>query len=78
VRHKSDALAMVLKTSSLNLTFKTYLNGPRLASWNELLHHLTLVYLTQKHDEFEWNLHESSKFFLDSMYKALSSQMYHG
>jgi hypothetical protein len=31
---------------------------------------LTLVQLTQGTDEFQRSLHESGKFFVDSMYKA--------
>ena len=53
------------------MTFRRDLIGPRLASWNELLHRLALVHLSQGSDEFRWNLTENGKFSLSSMYKAL-------
>jgi hypothetical protein len=71
VRHKGDTIATVMETSPLNVTFKHDLFGPRLASWNALLHRLADVQLTPGTDEFWWNLHESGKFSVDSMHKAL-------
>ena len=38
VRHKGDTLAKVMETSPPSMTFRRDLIGPRLASWNELLH----------------------------------------
>ena len=42
-RHKSDTIAQVMESSTPNVTFRTDLVGPRLASWNELLQRLVLV-----------------------------------
>jgi hypothetical protein len=71
VRHKGDTIAAVLESFPPNVTFRRDLIGPRLASWNILLQHLATVQLSQGVDEFHWNLHESGKFSVDSMYKAL-------
>jgi hypothetical protein len=40
-------------------------------SWNALLQCLALDHLLPRTDEFHWNLDESGKFLVDSMYKAL-------
>ena len=64
-------IAKVLETSPPNMTFRRDLVGSRLASWNALLQRLALVQLTQGTDEFRWNLHESGKFYVDSMYRAI-------
>jgi hypothetical protein len=71
VRHKGDTIAMDLESFPSNVTFWRDLIGPRLASWNALLQRLATVQLSQGADEFRWNLHESGKFSVDSMYKAL-------
>jgi hypothetical protein len=71
VHHKSDTIAKVLKFSTPNVTFKRDPLSPRLASWNVLLQHLSLVQLTQGLDKFRWTLHDSSKFSMGSMYRDL-------
>ena len=53
------------------VTFRRDLVGPRLVAWHELLQRLGSVNLTQGTDEFRWNLHNSGKFSVDSMYTAL-------
>jgi hypothetical protein len=64
-------LAKELKTSLTNVAFRENLVGPTLASWNYSLQRMALVQLSQGADEFRWNLHESGKFCVDSMYKDL-------
>jgi hypothetical protein len=54
-----------------NVTFRRDLVGPRLASWNALLHRLAFVQLTPGIDEFRWNIHENGIFSVNSMYKDL-------
>ena len=71
VRHKGDTLAKVLESFPPVMDFRRDLNGPRLASWNELLQKLASVHLTQGSDEFRWSLTKNNKFSVDSMYKAL-------
>ena len=71
VRHKGDTIATVLESSPPNVTFRRDLIGSGLASWNVLLQRLAMVQLLQGTDEFRWNLHESGKFFVDSLYRAL-------
>ena len=71
VRHKGDTLAKVLESFPPVMDFRRDLNGPRLASWNELLQRLASVHLSQGPDEFRWSLTKNKKFSVDSMYKAL-------
>jgi hypothetical protein len=71
VRHKGLTIAHVLETSPPNVTFRRNLYGPRLVSWEALLQRLANVHLTDGRDEFHWNLHESGKFSVASMYNAL-------
>jgi hypothetical protein len=71
VRHKGDTIAKVMETSRLNVTFRRDLSGQRLVSWNALLQCLANIQLQPGHDEFRWNLHESGKFSVVSMYNAL-------
>jgi hypothetical protein len=53
------------------VTFIRDLVGLRLASQNELLQRLAHVHLTPGSDEFKWNLIDSRKFSVSSMYKVL-------
>jgi hypothetical protein len=69
--NKSDTIAEVLNTSPPNVTFRQDLIGERLASWHALQEQLANVQLTDKHDEFRWNLIENRIFLVDSMYKVL-------
>jgi hypothetical protein len=71
VRYKGDTIAKVLESSPPNVTFRRDLVGPRLACWNTLLQRLALVQLMQGTHKFRWNLHESGKFSVGSMYRAL-------
>jgi hypothetical protein len=71
VCHKGDTIAKVMKTSPPNVTFRRDLSGQRLVSWNALLQHLANIQVQSEHDEFRWNLHESGKFSVASMYNAL-------
>jgi hypothetical protein len=47
VRHKDVTLQDVMETSPPSMTFRRDVVGPRLASWNELLHKLASVQLVQ-------------------------------
>jgi hypothetical protein len=71
VHHKSDTIATVMQDSPANMASRRDLLGPRLESWNTLLHRLEGVQLTQGPDVVRWSLIESGKFSVDSMYKAL-------
>ena len=51
-RHKSDTIATVLENFPPNVTFRRDLVGPRLLAWNELIHRLMAVQLTDGVDEF--------------------------
>jgi hypothetical protein len=62
---------MVMESSPPNMTFKTDLIGPRLASWNALVQRLDNIQLMRWKNEFWWNMHESGNFSIDFMYKAL-------
>jgi hypothetical protein len=53
------------------VTFRRDLSDQRLISWNTLLLRLANIHLQTSHDEFRWNLHESDKFLVASMYNAL-------
>jgi hypothetical protein len=71
VLHKDDTIAKVMESSPPNMTFRWDLVGPRLNSWNFLLQRLASVQLTLGNDEFRWNLHESGKFLVVSIYNVL-------
>lgn len=71
MRHKGDTITTVLESFPPNVTFRRDLIGSRLPSWNALLQRLATVQLSYGADEFHWNLHESGKFSVDSMYKGL-------
>jgi hypothetical protein len=71
VHHKGDTITKVMETSSPNVTFRRDLSGQSLVSWNALLQRLANIQLQPGHDEFRWNLHESGKFLVVSMYNAL-------
>jgi hypothetical protein len=71
VRHKSETIATVMHNSPSNMAFRRDILGPRLESWNSLLQRLERVQLMQGSDVVRWNLNESGKFSVDSMYKAL-------
>jgi AMMECR1 domain-containing protein len=51
--------------------FRRTLFDPRLANWEALLQHLANIQLTPGKDIFQWNLHESGKFLMASMFNAL-------
>jgi hypothetical protein len=71
VRHKGDTLAHVLGSNPPNATFRRNLFGPRLVSWEALLLRLASIQLTTGKDIFRWNLHETGKFLVASLYNAL-------
>jgi hypothetical protein len=71
VRHKDNTLAKVMESSPPNVSFRRNLIGLSHASWNALLQHLDSVHVMQGSDQFRWNLNESGKFLMDSMYKDL-------
>lgn len=71
VRYKDETIAKVLASSPPNVTFRRTLLGPRLALWNSLLQRLSTIQLFDGPDVFRWNLLESGKFSVGSMYKAL-------
>jgi hypothetical protein len=53
------------------VTFRMSLIGPRLVSWEALLQRLANVQLTNRKNEFRWNLHENGKFSVASMHNAM-------
>jgi hypothetical protein len=65
-------MAKVMESSPPNVKFMRDLLGPRLASWNALLHRLANVHLQEVPGEFCWNLHENGKISIGSMYNALN------
>jgi hypothetical protein len=71
VRHKDVTLQDVMETSPPSMTFRRDVVGPRLASWNELLHKLASVQLVQGKDIFRWELNKNGIFSVKSMYEAL-------
>jgi hypothetical protein len=71
VRHKGDIITHVLESNPPNVTFRRNLLGPRLVFWEALLQRLANVQLTNGKDEFQWNLHESGKLLVASMYNTL-------
>ena len=71
VRHKGDTLSTVLESDPPNVSFRRSLIGPRLISWNNLLIILSTIQLSDGIDEFKWNLLESRKFTVNSLYRAL-------
>jgi hypothetical protein len=73
VCHKGDTIAHVLEANPPNVLFRRNLYGPRFVSWENLLQRLASVQLTDRKDEFQWNLHENGKFSVASMYNALIS-----
>ena len=71
VRHKRDKISMIMISSPPDvMMFSPDLIGPILAAWNVLLGQLALVQMLQGSNEFCWSLHENSKFYVNSMYKA--------
>jgi hypothetical protein len=60
-----------MEFSTPNVSIRRDLVGIRLDNWNALLQLLTLIHLSPRLDEFRWNLKESGKFSVDSMYKTL-------
>jgi hypothetical protein len=71
MRRKSDTIALVMATSSPDLTSRRDLIGPRLAAWNALLQRLDSIQLLQGPDEFCWNLHPNETFSIRSLYNAI-------
>jgi hypothetical protein len=61
----------VLDTSPPSVAIRRDLSGQRLVAWNALLQRLANIQLQDGHDEFRWNLHETGKFSVASMYNAL-------
>jgi hypothetical protein len=57
----------------LYLSFHKYLAGNTLALWNDLVLRFAQVQLRDQNDVFKWNLHQSSKFSVHSLYLALIS-----
>jgi hypothetical protein len=46
MHHKGDTLAKVMECNTPNVTFRRDLDGPRLTSWNKLLHRLAFAHVT--------------------------------
>jgi hypothetical protein len=72
VRQKGDTLAKVMESFPPTMTFRRALVGPRLAAWNELVHKLTSVQLSEGMDEFRWNATKNGSFTVGSMYRTLT------
>jgi hypothetical protein len=69
--YKSDTIAKVMATSTPDVTFRRDLLGPRLTAWNALLQCLDSIQLSQRPDEFCWNLQANGTFSVDSLYRAI-------
>jgi hypothetical protein len=54
-----------------DVTFRRYLNGPKLVAWNTLLQRLASIQLSTGPDEFCWNLHPNGKFSVGSLYNTI-------
>jgi hypothetical protein len=70
VRHKNATIVTVMETLPPNIYCRRVLNGPRLATWFDLLGRLNMVELIGP-NIFHWNLNANKQIRVESMYKAL-------
>jgi hypothetical protein len=68
VRNKNVTVATTLATTSLNIGFRCSLTGGRWDRWIHLVERLMHIQLNSNNDIFKWNLVESGKFSVKSMY----------
>jgi hypothetical protein len=71
VQRKNVLVATVLNQNPLNIAFRRTLTGNQWNMWLHLMHRLTNVELTNKKDNFTWNLKTSGTFTVKSMYLDL-------
>jgi hypothetical protein len=68
VRHKDQTVAHTFASVPINIEFRRSLVGGRWDRWLHLLHRLIDVQLEPNEDEFRWNLTQSRKFMVKSIY----------
>ncbi|WVZ53448.1 hypothetical protein U9M48_004388, partial [Paspalum notatum var. saurae] len=73
VRKKHAAVANVLSSSPLNISFRRGLVGNKLLEWHNLVASLVHVNLKEGTNIFTWGLRKTGSFTVRSMYRALIS-----
>jgi hypothetical protein len=68
VRNKNSTVATTLASAPLNIGFRHSLTGGRWNRWIHLVQRLMDFQLNANNDVFKWNLVESGRFSVRSMY----------
>jgi hypothetical protein len=68
VRNKNVAVAITLAKTPLNIGFRCSLTGGRWDRWIHLVKRLMHIQLNSNNDIVKWNLVESGRFLVKSMY----------
>jgi hypothetical protein len=68
MRNKNVTVATTLATTPLNIGFRWSLTGGRWDRWIHLVQRLMTIQLNSNNDVFKWNLVESGRFLVKSMY----------
>jgi hypothetical protein len=68
VRNKNVTVAATITTTPLNIGFRRSLTGHRWDRWLHLVQRLMPIHLNSNNDVFKWNLVESGRFSVKSMY----------
>jgi hypothetical protein len=68
VRNKNVTVATTLATTPVNIGFRRSLTGVRWDRWIHLVQRLMSIQLNSNNDVFKWNLVESGRFLVKSMY----------
>jgi len=71
VRKKGVIIANVLNRVPLNISFRRSLVGANRAAWLELVSEVAHVSLTERNDEFRWNLNKNGTYSVQSFYSIL-------
>jgi hypothetical protein len=71
VRQKSDTVVSILRTTTLNVSFRRTLRGQNLALWYDLIKRVVLTPLSSNRDVFKWRETSSGQFTVQSMCQAL-------
>lgn len=69
-RRKSDTVANVLSSNTLNITFRRAIAGNELDAWVGLVARIEPIQITDLPDTFEWGFHQIGLFLVKSMYSA--------
>ena len=73
VRRKNAMVADIMSFVPFNISFRRSLVGQNLVSWHNLVLPLVNVHLDDHPDTFIWSLHQNGRFFIASMYNAMSN-----